>query len=286
MNTILSPSAWSEKMRRSIEQKLEAEFSARPQTELLRAARYVVQGGGHRWRGLMALAAGCMFHQEADLQVLSLAAALEMMHAASLVLDDLPSMDNAQTRRDKACAHLIFPGAIIDMLPAFLVNMAYQVFTDYSRVPEDCRIRTLLRLGEMGADLARGQELDLALADASVSEAALLECYALKSGSPFAAALAGGGLVCGAGPSDAQRLHEIGLKLGQAYQILDDIADGASETGEGDKSRCTAFSLFGPGEAQDRAQQLLMEVEQSFRHFGPVAERLRDVLEQICPLTP
>jgi len=281
MNTNLSSSAWSEEMRRRIEQKLEAAFSSRPQTELLRAARYVVQGGGHRWRGLMAMAAGCMFHQEAETHALPLSVALEIMHSASLVLDDLPSMDNAQTRRGKACVHLVFPGQIVDMLPAFLVNMAYQVFTDYSRVPEDCRIRTLLVLGEMGADLARGQELDLALADTPVSEMALLECYALKSGSPFAAALAGGGLVCGAGPADAQQLCKAGLQLGQAYQILDDIADGPSENGEGGDLRPTALSLFGAVDAQRRAQQYFVEAEQILGYFGPVAGRLRELLNQI-----
>ena len=268
--------AWTEAVRGRIGQALEAVLAARPQTEVLRAARHVVQGAGHRWRGLMAMAAGSIFRADADACALPLAAALEMMHAASLVLDDLPSMDNAQTRRGKPCVHLVYSRWAVDMLPAFLVNLAYHVATDNPQAPEECRIRALLVLGEMGTRLARGQELDLALAQAPVSESALLECYALKSGSLFAAALAGGALLCGAGPSDAAALREAGLKLGQAYQILDDLADGREESG-----RCTALSLLGPVAARARAEQLLAEAADRVGRFGSAADRLRGVLDQI-----
>jgi len=277
--------AWIETMRAHIEKKLEADFSSRPQTELIRAARYAVQGGGHRWRGLMALAAGGIFDPEAAGHVLPLAASLEMMHAASLVLDDLPSMDDAQTRREKACVHLVFPSGVVDMLPAFLVNMAYQVFTATPRVSKDCLIRGLQLLGTMGADLAHGQEQDLALAEGSVDEKVLMECYALKSGSLFAAAIAGGGLVCGAGPADAGQLQEAGIKLGQAYQILDDIADGPSSEGVGEDVRPTLVQVLGAAGARTRARELLSAVDKTLVRFGPSAGPLRELLGQILSAT-
>lgn len=267
---------WTIRMRTRIEHALEAEFSAHAQTEVLRAARYATQGGGHRWRGLMALAAGAIFRSDAETCALPLAAALEMMHAASLVLDDLPSMDNALTRRGKPCVHLVFPRWTVDMLPAFLVNLAYHVVMDDSAVPEECRIRSLRLLGEMGLRLAQGQELDLALATQSVSESELLEGYALKSGSLFAAALAGGALLCGAGDADAHLLREAGLQLGQAYQILDDLADGQEESG-----RCTALTLLGPAAARARAERLLAEVAQRVASFGVAADPLRGLLAEI-----
>lgn len=273
---------WSADLRRRIEQALEAAFSARPPTEVVRAARYAVQGGGHRWRGLMSVAAGSIFRADAAVRVLPLAAALEMMQAASLVLDDLPSMDNAAMRRGRACVHLAFPDWVVDLLPAFLVNLAYHVATDDPAAPEGCRIRALLLLGEMGERLAHGQEQDLALARKSVSEAELLECYARKSGSLFAAALAGGALLCGAGDADAAALREAGLKLGQAYQILDDIADGPEEDGAGQAAgRFTAYSLFGPAAARERAEKLLAEAAGLLDRFGSAAGRLRGLLGQI-----
>lgn len=279
MTSVLPQPDWSVAVRSRVERALETAFAVRPQTEILRAARYATQGGGHRWRGLMAVAAGLVFESDAETRVLPLAVALEMMHAASLVLDDLPSMDNAKTRRGKPCVHLVFPRWVVDMLPAFLVNLAYHVATDNSPLPADCRIRSLLLLGEMGAGLAQGQELDLALIQAPVSESILLECYAHKSGSLFAAALSGGGLLCGAGPSDAAALRAAGLKLGQAYQILDDMADGKEEFG-----KCTAYSVLGPVAARARAEQLLAEVSQLLVRFDFAATQLRGLLDQI--LTP
>lgn len=276
MEAMKTDTAWSGEVRGRIEQVLEQTFAVLPTTEVVRAARYAVQGGGHRWRGLLAVAAGGIFDPEAEVHAVPLAAALEMMHAATLVLDDLPSMDNAAVRRGKPCVHLVFPRGVVDMLPVFLVNLAYTVAAENSQVSEGCRVRAVALLGEMGSRLARGQELDLALAFAPVSESALLDCYAHKSGSLFAAALAGGGLLCGAGAEDAAALREAGMKLGQAYQILDDIADGGEEAG-----RCTALTLFGRDGARARAEQLLAGVAVLLARFGSVADPLRGVLASI-----
>jgi len=282
LNTMNTATEWMEDMRSRIDQTLEMVFATQPETELLRAALYVTVGGGHRWRGLMAVASGGIFCAEAEKIVLPLAGALEMMHAASLVLDDLPSMDNASTRRGKPCVHRVYPAWVVDMLPAFLVNQAYHTVAEHSVAEDGCRIRGLVLLGEMGARLAHGQEQDLGLLTTPVSEDILMESYTLKSGSLFAAALAGGGLLCGAGPSDALTLREAGMKLGQAYQILDDITDGTAGTDEPeDAGRCTALSLLGREGAHARVLGLLTEAMQCMDHFGPAADPLRELLDQI-----
>ena len=74
------------------------------------------------------------------------------------------------------------------------------------------------------------------------------------------------------------------MKLGQAYQILDDLADGPEEDGEYPAAgRPTAYSLFGRAGARERAQQLLREIALQFDRFGPAAGRLRGVLDEILP---
>ena len=263
-------------LRQRIDQRLEEVFSALPQTEVVHAARYVVQGAGHRWRGMMAVVAGLIFRPDAGECALPLAAALEMVHAASLVLDDLPSMDHSSMRRGKPCVHVVYPPWVVDLLPAFLVNLAYQTVAGHDGVSEGCRLRTLLLLADMATCLAYGQELDLKLVHSSVSEAELMECHALKSGSLFVASLAGGGILCGAGPEDAKVLREAGLKLGQAYQILDDISDGEEEEG-----KCTALSLLGPEEARARGKRLRREAMDLLGHFGPKADRLNRLLDEM-----
>lgn len=275
--------AWSDATRSRIEKALETAYAARPATEVVRAARYVTLGGGHRWRSLMAVAAGMVFRKNAETCALPLAAALEMMHAASLVLDDLPSMDNAATRRGKACVHVVFPQWVVDLLPAYLVNLAYHVAAENPTVPAECLVRSLTLLGQMGEDLARGQELDLALAGRKATAEEWLECYALKSGSLFAAALAGGALLCGGNDAAAQNFRRAGIQLGQAYQILDDIADGPEEGSEyKGAGRCTTYSLWGAGDARRRAENLLAQVDTMLGRYGPASGRLQELLNQVA----
>lgn len=287
MTTTAVPSEDLDAIREQVERLLEDEFNRQPQTEVLRAARYLTLGGGHRWRSLLAVTAGRVFHPHAERVVLPLAGALETLHAASLALDDLPSMDNAQTRRGKPCMHVVFPNWVSDMVPAFLVNMAYRVHANNASATEERRVRSIQLLGEMGANLAWGQELDLAISHAEVSEAALLECYALKSGSLFAAALAGAGILCGAGPSDIATLRECGLTLGQAYQFLDDLTDGSNAMSPDgstceDAGRRTAVALFGVSGTKARADELLAGVLRSLDRFGSRANPLRGLIESIC----
>ena len=268
--------------RDRIEQALAAAFADHPEGELVRAARYATLGGGHRWRGRMALLAGGLFRADADVCALPLAAAVEMMHAASLVLDDLPSMDDAATRRGKACVHLVFPDWAVDLLPAFLVNRAYRAVADAEAAPAERRIRALRLLGELGGELAAGQETDLALARKRAGAEELLACYARKSGALFAAALAGGALLCGADEAAAAALRAAGFRLGVAYQLLDDVADGPEEDGAyREAGRFTAYSLFGPEQAGARAEALLAETARDLDRFGPAAKPLRDLLAQM-----
>ena len=278
MQTCLSHEVpvWSALLRPQIDRRLEEVFAVLPQTEVVQAARYVVQGGGHRWRGLMAVSAGLVFRPDAEEAVLPLAAALEMVHAASLVLDDLPSLDHAQMRRGKPCVHVVYPQWVVDLLPAFLVNLAYQTLAGHTGVPEGCRLRALMWMADMATCLAYGQELDLKRVPASASEAELMECHALKSGSLFVASLVGGGILCGAGSGEANVLREAGLKLGQAYQILDDIADGKAEEG-----KCTALTLWGPEEASARAKRLLEEALGLLGCWGSKADCLCGLLREM-----
>ena len=273
---------WSAAVRRRIEAALEAALAGCPELETVRAARYATLGGGHRWRGLAAVAAAAAFCADAQERALPLAAALELMHAASLVLDDLPSMDDAVVRRGKACVHLAFPDWAVDLLPAFLVDLAQRVVAESAAAPAERRVRVLALLGEMGVQLAQGQELDLALARRPVGEAELLECYARKSGAPFAAALAGGALLGGADEAAAAELRAAGTELGQAYQLLDDVADGPEEDGAyREAGRVSAYRLFGPAATRARAAALLERVAQRFARLGPAAERLRDLLAEM-----
>jgi len=88
-------------VRRAVEDFLTQLFAKAPDTDVARAAGYAALGGGHRWRALVAVAAGKIFRDDALQRVMPAACGVELAHAASLVLDDLPSMDDAAIRRGK-----------------------------------------------------------------------------------------------------------------------------------------------------------------------------------------
>ena len=148
-------------VRRAVEDFLAEVFIQQPDTEVVRAARYAVLGGGHRWRALVAVAAGRIFHHDALQLVLPAASGVELAHAASLVLDDLPSMDDASVRRGKPCTHRVFPAWAADMVPVFLVTLAYEISLDNPRVYAPARIKAALELSAAGLMMIRGQVHDM-----------------------------------------------------------------------------------------------------------------------------
>lgn len=127
-------------VRRADEDFLQEVFADVPATEVAKAARYAALGGGHRWRALVAVAAGKIFRDDALELVLPAACGVELAHAASLVLDDLPSMDDASVRRGKPCTHRVFPDWATEMAPVFMVTLAYQISLDNPSVPTSARV--------------------------------------------------------------------------------------------------------------------------------------------------
>jgi geranylgeranyl pyrophosphate synthase len=117
-------------LRRAVEDFLTQLFAKAPDTDVARAAGYAVRGSGQRWRALVAVAAGTIFRDDSLRLVLPAACGVELAHGASLVLDDLPSMDDAAIRRGKPCTHHAFPAWAADMTPVFLVTLAYRISLD------------------------------------------------------------------------------------------------------------------------------------------------------------
>jgi geranylgeranyl diphosphate synthase type II len=149
------------KTRRAVEDFLTRLFAETADTEVVRAACYAVLGGGHRWRALVAVAAGRIFRDDALELVLPAACGVELAHAASLVLDDLPSLDDTAIRRGKPCTHRAFPAWAADMTPVFLVTLAYRISLDIPAVPAAARIKAALELSDVGMMMIRGQVHDL-----------------------------------------------------------------------------------------------------------------------------
>ena len=272
-------------VRRVVEDYLDRAFNRYQVHEVRNAARYATLGGGHRWRAIVAVAAGRIFRPDALDIVLPGACAVELVHAASLILDDLPSMDDAELRRGKRCTHLVFPRWAVDMAPVFLVTMAYAISLDNQRVSEERRVNAALVLSSAGLEMIDGQSKDLLQEHANAKEEQnLLRCYELKSGALYAAAARAGAILCGATEQQAQSLQNAGMNLGLSYQFHDDVADvvaGVSEVGKNagmDAGKWTAVDWLGIEGARQKGRQFQSIGLAAVQDFGPEANWLRRLI--------
>ncbi len=275
-------------VRLAVEDFLADIFAKQPESDVARAARYAVLGGGHRWRALIAVASGKIFRDDALRLVLPAACGVELAHAASMVLDDLPSMDDASVRRGKACTHLAFPAWAADMAPVFMVTLAYQISLDNPHVPSAARVAAALELSEAGLMMIEGQGHDMRqeLDGAASEEERLIRCYRLKSSALYGAAAKMGGILTGASDDDAMSLGLSGGELGLAYQFLDDVADveaGITEVGKErgmDDGKLTAVDLFGVEGTRARASEFQSRSLKHLDRFGPEAHWLRRLVTE------
>ncbi|MBM4034475.1 MAG: polyprenyl synthetase family protein [Planctomycetes bacterium] len=265
-------------VREGVEAALAAHFAAVGDTAVSRVARYAALGGGHRWRAVATIAAGRVFGADAQAVCMPGACGSELAHAASLLLDDLPSMDNATVRRGKPCAHLLFPRWAVDMAPAFLVNLGYQIALDNPLASPERRISAALELARAACSMFEGQEMDVTRAVQAGEEEVLLRCYRLKTGALYAASAKAGAILCGASADEADLFYECGMCLGLSYQFLDDTADvlggverAGKETGL-DAQKLTAVALYGLGGARARAAELAEQALAMLARFGAAAE--------------
>ncbi len=190
------------------------------------AMRYAVLGGGKRIRAYLVMATGKIFGATSDMCV-PFAAAIEMIHAYSLVHDDLPAMDNDDMRRGKPSCHKAFGEATALLAGDALLSMAFQIAAGNPSVDPRSAALTAAEYGRLSGILgmAGGQEIDLGGNAGSYDE--LCHMYNLKTGALICASLYAGYFAAVSVPDPAVtlKLKEYGLKLGLAFQIQDDVQD-------------------------------------------------------------
>jgi geranylgeranyl diphosphate synthase type II len=211
------------------------------------------------------------------------AAAIELVHASSLILDDLPAMDNAPLRRGQPSNHLAF-GEPIAILAAFgLLNSSYRVLT---RAYEPSLASALSKVlsDAVGLDgLIGGQAADLLATDRQISFETLEQIHRGKTGALFVASAAAGALTAGAGADQQQWLVAFAKNLGLAFQIIDDLLDvegDPAETGKAvreDARKTTFVSFSGVAGARQLAMELCETADRALAPFGRRADRIREL---------
>jgi geranylgeranyl diphosphate synthase type II len=221
-------------------------------------------------------------------RALPAAVAIEMVHASSLILDDLPSMDDAPLRRGRPTNHREF-GEAIAILAAFgLLNGAFGNLARGYEPPLAARLATLLA-DSIGPDgLIGGQAADLLATDGQIDFETLERIHRGKTGALFVAAATSGAITAGA-PGDAiASLAAYARNLGLAFQIIDDLLDvegDPAETGKavrGDARKTTFVSFSGVSGARQLARELCETADRSLASFGRRADRLRELSEFVA----
>jgi len=247
-------SAVIEQLRAAVDRRLAdllPDHNARP-ARLAEAARYAALSPGKRFRPMLTLLTAREFGAE-PLAALDAACAFEMVHAASLILDDLPSMDDAALRRGRATTHRAFDEATAILAAVGLLNHAFGVIAGDARLPEAARGELVRRLsGSVGFQgLVSGQALDLNDRDHARTPDDIDLLNHRKTGVLMVAAAEAGALIAGTSQAVVTAVGEFARHLGLAFQIHDDLIDAAliAEAGKDlgkDADMATLVTVLGP----------------------------------------
>lgn len=247
-----------EQLRTAVDRRLGEllpERDARP-PRLVEAARYALLSPGKRFRPMLTLLAAREFGAGPEVAVDS-ACAFEMVHAASLILDDLPSMDDAALRRGRATTHRAYDEATAILAAVGLLNQAFGVVAGDGSLPVAARGDLARRLSEaVGfAGLVSGQALDLQDRDRRRSPDDIDLLNHRKTGVLMVAAAEAGALAAGAPAQAVSAVGEFARRIGLAFQIHDDLIDAAVIADSGkdlgkDAGMTTLVSVLGVEGAQ------------------------------------
>jgi farnesyl diphosphate synthase len=224
---------WSRRQLLEVEAALEAWVPLDAPAGLGEAMRYGVLDGGKRLRPLLVMAA-CDAVSGDSAAAMHAAVAVELIHAYSLIHDDMPCMDNDVLRRGKPTVHVRYGQAQAMLAGDAMQALAFEVLTpDEGMAPAlQARLTALLARSAGHAGMAGGQAIDLASIGCTLDESALRDMHRRKTGALLQASVLMGAACGHAGAAASEALADYGAAVGLAFQVVDDILDvtQASET--------------------------------------------------------
>ena len=287
--------AYSASSQARVNAALETLFNA-PLPELARlyeAMRYSVMNGGKRVRPLLAYAACEALGGQAE-QASGAACAVELIHAYSLVHDDLPAMDDDDLRRGQPTTHKKFDEACAILAGDGLQSLAFSALLDprLNDCSSEIRLQMVTALAHAAgpAGMVGGQAIDLGSVGLKLDQAALEQMHRHKTGALIEVSVKLGALASGRAQSDQlQALQTYAQAIGLAFQVQDDILDVESDTATLGKrqgadiarDKPTYPALLGLDSAKAYALELRDQALQALRPFDAAAEPLRELARYI-----
>ncbi|MEM1179063.1 MAG: polyprenyl synthetase family protein [Acidobacteriota bacterium] len=255
------------------------------------AMRYAAMSPGKRLRPVLTLVVADIFGEASD-AVLDVACAIEMVHACSLILDDLPMMDDASLRRGRKTTHLVYGEDVAVLASYGLLNLAFATVAERAArlatgryTAEDLLHLLTEAVGSRG--LVGGQALDLEAQHENLDLDRLEYIHSHKTGALFTAAAELGAMAVDARRRDLGAVTRYAKNLGLAFQIADDLLDVVAtteETGKDakqDDDKLTFVKLLGVDGAESLLRELINFATASLEPLGPRADPLRALAEVV-----
>jgi geranylgeranyl diphosphate synthase, type II len=257
-------------------------FSAECPYVLREAIRYSLLTPGKRLRPMLVMLAAEACGGNIELAVPA-ACAVEMIHTYSLIHDDLPSMDNDDTRRGRPTCHKKFGEGVAILAGDALMALAFEVIArEITPAEVAVACSATLATASGATALVGGQCDDIGQELASGSRELLESIHNRKTGALFLASLRMGGLVAGASEKELEALRECGANLGLAFQITDDLLDiredrrsGVVKKKKGDWGKLTFPNLIGEKQSRQEVERLVAAACAALTPFGANARSLR-----------
>jgi farnesyl diphosphate synthase len=256
-----------------------------PEARLIEAMRYASLNGGKRMRGFLVMEVAQLF-QVPERMAARVAASVEMLHAYSLVHDDLPAMDDDDLRRGQPSTHRAFDEATAILAGDALQARAFEVLAEPATHPDPaarCELVMALGAASGARGMAGGQMIDMQTEGCMLDEPEVVRLQALKTGRLIQYSAEAGAILGRASPAVRSEVAAYGRDIGAAFQIADDLLDAIGDTAAIGKTagkdaaagKATLVALMGVDRATHHAQMLSSQAAAHLDGFGAEAHNLR-----------
>ena len=260
-------------------------------TELITAMEYGLFPGGKKIRSKILLDIGAIFKIEYK-TLITIGAAVECIHAYSLIHDDLPCMDNDKLRRGKPSTHIKFGESTAVLAGNSLLTMAFEILTSSNlKLNEKIKVDLVQKLSESSGHLgiAGGQYLDLSFEKKKISKNKIIDMEIKKTGKLFSFCCAVPAIIKKKNNKDIKNFENIGANIGLLFQIADDLIDfnGSSKiagkmTGKDKKKgKATLISLLGYQNAIKYSDKIKFKIIKDLNRYSSNSTSLNETLDYI-----
>jgi geranylgeranyl diphosphate synthase, type II len=259
---------------------------------LYAAIRWSVFAGGKRFRPALVLAVGRAFDAPAE-KLLRTAAAVEMIHAYSLIHDDLPAMDDDDLRRGRATCHVKFGEATAVLAGDYLQALAFRAVAEDENLNAEIRVRLVSEIARAAAKMVAGQQLDLEAEGREISIGELENIHRNKTGAMIGAAARAGAVIAGARENELLCVTRYAERLGLLFQITDDLLDvtqttetlGKTAGKDAAAEKATYPAFYGVEGTRELAEKVHAEAVESLNQIDRSTDLLKILVDYILRRT-